>query len=256
MKRKWMGITYGLIFVAFTMVWQGVPKVCRAYILPAEQIIQFMARNFKPFETVYIIHGVYDDSHGEKDTAVFYNEKIWIKSPNFYRAESMTPNTHEGVERDHRFRHFLIANKEQWLVRLLNQMGVNLKEVAYTRIDGVIAYRIGNKQASQPKILIEKERFLPLLLVYKASTMTSEITIHVRFNDYRKVEQGWYPFEITLSSDNAQVTRLIIDQLKVNIPIPVSVFSVQGKRSSEKEPDSAEDDRLRRIIEAFEEKYR
>jgi hypothetical protein len=161
---------------------------------------------------------------------------------------------------DHRYRRLLIANRESDLEAFLSGMGIDLETVFFTRLDGVIAYCIGDRNPQSPKILIEKERFLPLLLTYRRLGYAGEEVVQVRFKDYRQVEQGWYPFEITYSSGWEISERYLIQSLRANVPVSPTYFDAPPIQSQKEAPPDqggtpAEEERLRRIIRTFEEKY-
>jgi hypothetical protein len=106
---------------------------------------------------------------------------------------------------------------------LLLEMGIDVQKVSYTRIDGVVAYRIGETDQASPKVLVEKGRFLPLLLSYKAPGLGGGLA-KVKFVDYRKVEQAWYPFEIFCSTADGTTEKYTVRSLKVNGPVSASLF--------------------------------
>jgi hypothetical protein len=139
-------------------------------------------------------------------------------------------------------------------------MGVNLHSVAFARVDGVIAYRIGDKEPERPKILVEKDRFLPLLLVYGLSGRSGLEKITVQFKDYKKMDEGWYPFHIIYSDGKGLKESYMIHTLQANVPIDPALF-VMPKRefapdqAPEPRQGPAEEERLREIIKRFEEKY-
>ena len=237
-----------------------LPGTGYGYIMPAEQIIGFMATNFSKFKTLIITQSTNQGSDGNKEVEKVFKEKIWIKSPDLFRSKIID----EGIERvrvtDNTYRQLLIANNKKRLMRVLGGMGINKESVAFTRIDGLIAYRIGDKEPDRPKILIEKKRFLPLMLIYSLSEDPAGNKIKIRFRDYRKMEQGWYPFEITYSYGNEIIEKYAIHTLNANLPVDLSLFysskvqTLPGK-APEKGEDSLEEERLRQIIKTFEEKY-
>jgi hypothetical protein len=254
------------VFVALAFV---VKQTCHGYIMPAEQLIAFMADNFSKFNSLLIIQSVSEDNQRiDEEHLVYYEdaedvfkEQLWIKSPNLFRSQLLGYDEDRGEIRDMAYRQLLIANSQEGLERLLSGMGINLHSVAFTRIDGVIAYRIGDKGLYSPKLVIEKERFLPLLLMYGLSEDYSEGPVSVWFKEYRKVGGGWYPFEITYSVEDRAKETFEIQHMEVNIPIDPSIFeSSSGKTRLNEAQDtkkkSPEEKRLRKIIKAFEEKYR
>ena len=233
---------------------------CLGYVIPADQLIAFMAKNFSKFQTLVIIQSTQHKDENDETEDESFMERIWMESPDRLRSQVTDHPMGRVKEPDMSYRQVLMANSAQGLTQLLSRMGINLHSVALTRIDGVIAYRIGDKEPEQPKILIEKERFLPLLLVYKASRPPVQETITVQLKDYKKVEEGWYPFEIIYTDGKAIKEIYMIHTLKANVPIDPALFVMPKKefapeQVSGPEQVPAEEERLREMIKKFEEKY-
>ncbi len=258
-----------IVFFLFATLVFMVKDTCHGYIMPAEQLIEFMANNFSKFNSLVIIQSVSEDNQrSDEENLVYYEdaenvfkEQIWMKSPNLFRSEVLGDDGDRGEIPDMVYRRLLITNSQEGLEQLLSGMGINLQSVALARIDGIIAYRIGDKGPYSPKLIIEKERFLPLLLIYGSFENFDKGPITVRFKEYKKLEQGWYPFEITYSVWDRAKETFEIQHMEVNIPIDPSRFdssSVKARpdKAQDTEGRSPEEKRLRKIIKAFEEKYR
>ena len=83
----------------------------------------------------------------------------------------------------------------------------------------------------------------------------------VRFDDYRELPFGWYPYEITYSLDQRILERYLVVDLQVNRPIEPSFFTrplERPEKAAEPEDTRAvsEEDRLEEVIRLLEEKYR
>jgi len=190
-KRKRYRLTPGvsglLICVAAVLFYNSGS---RGYIMPAEQLIEFMAANFAKFRTVIITRATRVKTDAGEEAGEAFNERIWIKSPHFFYSEMMDPGMERGAVPDNLYMQLLVSNQEDRLMELLAGLGINFQSVAFTRVEGAIAYRIGDKEQDRPKILIEKERFLPLLLNYQVRGDSGPENVAVRFGDYRELEQG------------------------------------------------------------------
>jgi len=233
---------------------------CLGYIIPAEQLLGFMAKNFSKFRTLLIIQSTQQEDEKSEGGEESFMEKIWMESPDRVRSQVMDHPMGRINKPDMRYRQILMANNAQRLLQLLSQMGVNTHSVAFTRIDDIIAYRIGDKEPHRPKILVEKDKFLPLLLVYRSTEQSHLETITVQFKDYKKTEEGWYPFEITYSDGKGLKENYTIHTLQANVPIDPALFVMPKSESlpdqaSEPGQGPAEEERLREIIKKFEEKY-
>jgi hypothetical protein len=262
-RRTFQRILIFSIVVSMPFIWGlGYPGQIFGYVLPAEQLVQLMAENASKFKTLVITQLTQQEKEsafGGKEIEVF-REQIWMQAPARYRSKVLN----EGLERreapNTAFRRLLLANSPESFMKLLLEMGINLDQVAYTRVDGIVAYRIGNAEPGTPKLVIEKERFLPLQLTYWAIGDNAGALVDVRFKDYREVDHGWYPFEITYSSDRWPNETYTLLTILPNGPFDPSVFSMPMSDLSEgKTPEKGEglsnEERLKQIIRKFEKKY-
>ena len=248
-----------------------MPMKGKAYIMPAEQLISLMTRNFSQLKTLVITQSTHLISPEDLEVQMILEEKIWLKSPGYHYSElGDLPNdwsanayglTAARPSTDNTFRRFFMASNKNTIMALASEMGINLGLVALTRYDGVIAYRLGDKDPKAPKLLVEKERFLPLFLSYWLWGDSGRKTVTVLFGDYRKVEKGWYPYEIAMFCGEELEERYFITDLLVNSPIESSFFDEREEpsrhaRESEQDKNSREEGRLREVIEFLKDKYK
>ena len=142
----------------------------------------------------------------------------------------------------------------------LAQMGVNLESVRYTRLDGVVAYCVGDKDPESPKLLINKESFLPLLFSYVPLRSSNQDLAVARFDNYRQVDSGWYPYEIGYFVETERAARYFVLNITVNSPIEASFFRIITEKTripqkSENDRGGQQEERLREVIKVLKEKY-
>ena len=239
------------------------PEQGLGYILPAEQLIQLMADNASKFKTLVITQLTQQekgDASEGRELEVF-REQIWMQAPARYQSKVLNQDWGRREAPNVAFRRLFLADSSESFMRLLLEMGVDLDQVAYTRVDGIVAYRIGNAEPGTPKLIIEKKRFLPLQLTYWAIGDHAGALVDVRFRDYREVDHGWYPYEITYSSDRWSNETYSLLTILPNGPFDPSVFSSPMKdfsegKASEKSEGLSDEERLKQIIQKFEDKYR
>ena len=222
-----------------------------AYVLPSEQLLQFMAPRFSEFETLVVSHTV---ERKDEEGIQLFEEILTMKGPGFLHAAPAEGAGNQARVIDRSFRNLFLASSQAELRALLSGAGVGLDRVSYKRVDGTVAYLIGERSAYSPKLAVEKERFLPLLFCYSSRLAHGSEFIRVTFRDYRQVESGWYPFEILCSSDAGWEERYRVRSVEVNVPVDPSLF-----QSSQEEPRPAEtphsDERIDAIIRDLEQKY-
>jgi hypothetical protein len=239
--------------------------------MPAEQLLYLMGTKFSRFKTMVITQTTRVENLDETDTGVVMNEKIWLKAPGLYRSERIgepdgqdagdawVPDREPGG--DMAFRRLLMVNDLESIMALLTHMGVNIESVSLSRHEGVVVYQLGNIDPESPKLLIDKNSFLPMLFRYPSPTGPVAGMVTVRFEDYREIGKGWYPYEITYSSDDKALERYSIVDLQVNATVdgPLSEITYQRPPPSPDLGDpqdlNGEDERLREMIELLKGKY-
>lgn len=239
--------------------------------MPSEQIVNLILGNFSKFHTLVISQSTQLITPEDLEVQVVLEEMVWLKSPGYFHSElTPVPNDWGSIENEllperlntaSPFRRLFLATDKGTIMTFLSEMGVNLGSVAFTRYDGQIAYRLGDQDADAPKLLIEKDRFLPMLFSYQLWTDQGRKAVTVRFNDYRQVDGGWYPHEVALYAGEDFQERSVVTELEVNPPIDVSFFEDRKKRirtrkQFKRDPQPPEEGRLRQVIELLKEKYR
>ena len=248
------------------------------YVMPADQLLDFVVENFSRFNTVNIIQSTLQTVDGNEKV---FTEQIWLKSPNKYSTKALDRMAERDfIAPDILYRQLFVASSRWRIERILLSLGIDITKTSLTRFNGTIAYRIGNKDTDSPKLIIEKKRFLPLLLKYRIPDKPDREVITVEFQDYQEQDKGWYPFEITYKEGESLNETYTVQTFQANNPIEASIlksfpevelpegyetvngsFIVKSKVVSEDETkkDSEKTDidkeRLRNVIKAFEEQY-
>lgn len=243
----------------FIPLFPAAAERCSAYIVPAEQIIDFMTGNFSGFSTLTITQSTLRtplDGNGAS-----FTEQVITASPDLFRLQMLDRGQERPDPPDMRYRQLLMANPGERIQRLLTGMGIDLDTVYLTRMDGVVAYGIGHRQDQGPKLLVEKERFLPLLLVYRTARGSAGDTVTVRFQDYRRQDKGWFPFEITCTVGDRVREHYTVLAFQAGVPVESAMLrpfdrGPGAERSPEKRVPDVEERHLQETIKAFEEKYR
>ena len=220
-----------------------LPSIGLPYILPPAQIIEFMTNKFKTIKTLKIIQITKIKDLNQEEEKVF-EECIYVMSPDLYRSEvAGQPGNrliiHNGSRtlriinrkinsdresQDLLYRLLLLAQNPKRLINAFKDLGINLEKVSLTRLEGKIAYLIGEKEEGSPRLLVDKDLFVPLLLQYGDSLSL--------FSDYREIrEQTWYPYKIVYSLKGATVEEYIIKEIILNPIIDLSLFDIPLARA-------------------------
>jgi hypothetical protein len=256
--------------------------------MSAEQIVDLMRANFSSFKTLEITQAVHLPDPTDQEADIVLEQKVILKSPDFFHAELIGPfaeltAAEVGWRGDMAFRPLLMANNRRRIISLLSHMGINLESIALTRFEGSIAYRVGEKGTEDPSLVIEKERFLPLVLSYMLPGDPEQKMVRVQFVDYRQVGKGWYPFEIVYAVEVEKIEHHMILNIQANVPInevllkmpeqSIHTYSpslsespvqeqgspaVRGQTSSLESSDAGKEtseEELREIIRVLKEKY-
>ncbi|MDY6880947.1 MAG: hypothetical protein SV686_11920 [Thermodesulfobacteriota bacterium] len=241
----------------------------QAYIMPIEQLAGLMGENFSGNDTFIVTQTSRLINAEDGSEALVWEEKISAKSPHFIRsAITGRPGTDKlspdgvGVDPpviDASFYRLFMANDKTRLIALLSEMGINTEVVSFTRLEGIIGYRVGNKYGNDPILIIEKERFLPLFLRYRYLRDSEWKTVSVKFDDYRTRLKRWFPGKINLFLGEEFDVKSVVTGVQVNIPLEDSLF--EGGEEPGMDGDSRheqgvlKDRPLQEMIKTLREKY-
>jgi hypothetical protein len=224
-----------------------------AYVIPLEQILTRVQKRFAAINTLIIEQATHVIQSRDPLRERVFREKVWLKTPRYERTDEMAasrlPNVGAGAPKalpgnsneatngeklqdqdvrqpnqDASYRWVLMANAKGELSAFLSELGIQIWDLGYDRCDGVVAYRVGARDPDSPKLLVDKERFFPLLLSYTLPGDPEGRLVTVRFKDYRKDDAGWYPYEIEYALKDAPTEEYHILNLTANAPIQASFF--------------------------------
>ena len=275
-----------------------LPARAGAYVMPAEQIIEFTAMNFAAIRTLQITQTIELPGAPEQQP-LRLKEILRLRAPDAQWVEplalSPSPETRDGTPQstvyppgleesvaqqtrwDRRFYLALMARRPEDLQALLERLGVALDSVAFTRFEGRIAYRIGSQAQTAPKFLVDKERFLPILLQYDAVAAEPGRIVTVVFENYREAEAGAFPYRIRYHFGGHIRAVYRASDLLINAPLsggftpipldgppppgwrPTTASQSPGSSPGTAPPSGSgrsQEQRLEDVIRALKEKYR
>jgi len=265
-----------------------IGEVC-AYVMPLEQMLEKVRKRFATLNTLIIEQATHVIQSRDPLRERVFREKVWLKTPRYERTMEMAaprlpnagvnaPKTMPGSQNeaqkaeklpdqairqtnpDAAYRWLLMANPKGEISAFLSQLGIRIWDLGYDRCEGVVAYRVGARDPEGPRLLVDKERFFPLLLSYMLPGDPEGRLVTVRFRDYRKDGAGWYPYEIEYALEDAPTEVYHILNLTSNAPIQASFFERKVERFAAppgppETQGKPEDQRLKKIMRNLEKKY-
>jgi len=176
------------------------------YILPAEQILEFMIKHTGSARSFEVRHkAIIYDSDLEGGTQEL-DEVLYHRHPNRFRSEVNSPDGEqirvvgpEGAivvtngriisEAESPFDHFkdvLLCGKEDVVMGRLTETGIDLNTVSLGRFRDRIAYVIGARypDESVPQIWIEKDTFRPIRYIVRGQGFMAAALEEIEYTDY------------------------------------------------------------------------
>jgi hypothetical protein len=236
-------------------VWITVaaPPLGNTYILPSVQILQFMTKKYAAIKTLQVtqLTKIMDLRHEREKV---FGETLSLVAPDLYRSEAAAqpgirlvihngPRTlrivNEEVVYDMQgnglpFHFLMVARDPNKLMEILRTLGINLDRVSLTRYDGRIAFMIGGEVEGSPRLLIDKDAFLPLLLKYG--------NVLFRASDFRELtKESWYPYHIIYEYAGPTIEDYLLEEYMAkdaipNPPLDESLFDIPLVRSQFEKP--------------------
>ena len=265
-KQNWKNLTF--LFAA-AIAW-SIPSVCVGYVPPGGQILGFMSSNFSTFKSMVLVQTI-SMAGRERESAEpeEIQVKMWLKAPGFFHCEVMSNTGNAAYNKSgvdvglgvYGIYHLLFMSRDAHLqADLLSHMGIDMNSVSLERHRESIVYRIGSPGEKRPVFFLEKDRFLPLEIAFCSRQHGVPSIISIRFDDYRKLERGWYPFRVNYFRDGEPFGTITVTSLEVNPSIsttlsPISLDDILPEETCAGREVSPQEERIDNIIRSLKQKY-
>ncbi|MBW2022546.1 MAG: hypothetical protein JRI51_06715 [Deltaproteobacteria bacterium] len=253
------------LFLCFFFIFAGSPF---AYLLSASQVLQRMIKNFSPFETLVIVQWakVVEGADGQEQDLM--EQKVWIDTQ--WQASCKRVDTGKNAKdpdleasrcgwcRIEKIEGMFINRPVSEMINFLSSIGIKTSRMSLTHLGAKVAYVIGRNGKRDSHILISRDKFLPIALrIWDINSPGGPFT--VRFEEYRRVGEGWYPYRITCETDLGQKHQYVIQEIRPNMPIEASVFKPAKNTRVNLPPKPSRHDldenKVKDVIRILEEKY-
>ncbi len=246
--RRWLLImTYALLL---NVTISGV-KPAHSYLLPSEQILEFVARQTAKLYN-FRLDVLAESPDPARPEAVLVREMVYYAArPDLLRQEVVREAEdgtilvgsgrrlsvingrllEEHPRHEEIFPILLFANSAKALRTLLEEEQVDLSQVRLSRMGRQIAYVIGGPpgQPGTAEFWCDKERFLPLRLVGRRSNQGVTDLVDIRFLSYPEVaEPVWLPTTIEFYRQDQLSLRLIVQETYYNERFPAALFDLDA----------------------------
>ena len=278
LSRRWLWIVAYALMLNVAIL--GV-RLAHSYLLPAQQIIEFVARQTAQLYNFRL--NVWAESPDPaRPGGVMKREMVYYAArPDFLRRELVGEAgggtilvgsgrrlsvldghlVEEHPRHEEVFPMLLFANSAEALRIFLAEEQVNFSQVRLSRMGNQIAYVIGGPaaQPGAPEFWCDKERFLPLRLVGRRSQQGTTDLVDIRFLSYQEVAKSvWLPRTIEFYRQDQLTLRLIVQKTYYNEQFPDTLFDLDAfaakhpplplpKEPSEKPAEALEE--MRRYLE-------
>ncbi|MFW6297277.1 MAG: hypothetical protein ACOC03_02135 [Desulfosalsimonas sp.] len=257
-----------------------------AYIPPAPFIIDLMVKNRKPPEQLQITQEIrlYPESEQEPE---ILEQKVYFRLPGAFRSEISNDDLNrihisnrgssvtvidgrlfEGRQPWHScYRDLFFLNSRKSVLEYLFEQGIDANISSLGRLDKKLVYVIGARYPNETsrQLWISKESFHPVRWIVTPAKKSGEPAVHeIRYGDWKRVENTWYPGEIKFYERGEEFQTMIVKEIKINPSMPGDLFDAEalGRSASGKPEDKEKKDKpggtggeIRRQIEEFKNIY-
>ena len=259
-------------------------KLARSYLLPSEQILEFVAEQTAKIYSFRFNALAESFDPGRFGTSMTKEMVYYAARPDFLRQEMMGEaesgtvlvgagrrlSVIDGHLLEEQPRHeeifpvLLFAKSAGTLRTLLAREQVDLNQVRLGRMGRQIAYIIGGPagQPGAPEFWCDKDRFLPLRLVGSRSYQGVADIVDIRFLSYHEVAESiWLPATIEFYRQDQLTLRLVVQKTYFNERFPATLFDLDAFAATHpplplpKEPPEKPAEALEEMRRYLEKKY-
>lgn len=134
-----------------------------------------------------------------------------------------------------RYQRLLRSRTRKQLMHTLGRMDVETAISSLGRVDDTVVYVLGARypDESVSQLAVNKETFLPLrLLLVDDRTDAEGSRLDIYYRDWRKVQGGWFPFQVTFYTEDRLVREIRVFHLRNNPSMPADMMDPEALKAS------------------------
>jgi len=264
----------------------SLAAVSHAYVLKGAHLLRLMTRQLGQEQGLLINqkHIVYDERLPQG--SIEFDETLRYLFPDKFRSDLRSESTHRihilsqgtgltvidgkvapNTETQYdRYIDVLLYRHAQNLEERLTLLDVDVEHSSLGRFDGRLGFVVGSEypDESTPQLWIDKETFRPFRwIVLGRKSAEQGIELEIRYRNWQKIENIWYPMEIAFFENDVLIRELKVKTIKTSSNFENGIFSKQRLRS-ESQPAFSDDrreglpqaeDEVKKMIEDFKKLY-
>ena len=243
-SRRYILLALSIILVS------GLGLTAHAYILRGPHLLELMTQQYGSAKTLMVYQKVrfYDPESAEMLAEA--EETLRYLIPYDFRSESTTQNAtrihlvsegsvvtvvDEKIVANQEtsfdlYKDILLYRTRELLIKRLTSLGLDTSLTCLGRFNGRIAIVLGSERPNEPvsQVWIDKETLRPMRwLLVSDSGDTPPAAVDIRYDEWRRVNQTWYPMIISIYNSGSLEREIQVTALRVNSSFPKRLFDTQ-----------------------------
>jgi outer membrane lipoprotein-sorting protein len=251
-----------VIFLGFAIM-TGLHAPTNAYVLPGPYILKLMTQNLGKAKSILISQTLVIHDDTPQKSAVELSETLRYVFPEMFRSDTLSENVHrihvlskgravtvidgkvadESDNRYDRYKDILLFKPRKMLQDKISLLGVDVTVSSLGRFQGKPAYVLGARYPDEttPQIWLDKDTFRPFRWIMTSkSEQNRENRLEVRYFEWQKVQNAWYPMRIEFFMAGVLVREIHVQNISVNSSFSEELFDINHLKSLYPQAASAE----------------
>jgi hypothetical protein len=134
-----------------------------------------------------------------------------------------------------RYQRLLRSRSRAQLMRTVNQLGVETAISSLGRVAGTVVFVIGARYPddSVSQLAVDQKTFFPVrLLLAGQDASVQPRRLEIFYYDWRKVQSGWFPFQVVFVVDGHLTREIRVAALRLNPSLPADYLDMQALKAS------------------------
>ena len=145
----------------------------------------------------------------------------------------------DGETRFDLYKDLLLYRSREALSERLSSLGVDVSVSSLGKFDGQIAFVLGAEypDESRPQVWIDLSAFHPLrMIIPSGSNAYSTDFLEIRYSDWRKIGQIWYPMRTEFIQDGITVRAIEVNDYQINPNFSKDIFDIARLKLEYRQP--------------------